>query len=119
MHDWQTVHSSFQELAVRRAELDAEEAYWIREGHRVKVWTSIGCASFVEYLGLVCGYRGDTARERIRTALALGALIGQSFSGYFLCAGAGRHLRSIVDAARQRGGRVSGRAWDGLAWRFR
>jgi 5-methylcytosine-specific restriction endonuclease McrA len=61
-------------LAKDRAALDAEEAYWLREGHAVGVWTQARFATYAEYLESEVGYRRGTARERIRAALVLGEL---------------------------------------------
>ncbi|HUH03897.1 MAG TPA: HNH endonuclease [Kofleriaceae bacterium] len=71
---WQTVHASFQGLAADKAAYQAAEAYWLREGHAVRVWEGVGCASYSEYVSRMLGYRRHKARDRIRTALALGAL---------------------------------------------
>ncbi len=57
-----------------RAELDAAEAHWIRAGHAVRIWEAYGHASYAAYLEAVLGYGRKTARERIRTALALAEL---------------------------------------------
>ncbi|HUH04980.1 MAG TPA: DUF222 domain-containing protein [Kofleriaceae bacterium] len=71
---WQVIHRELTRLAKARAALDAEEAYWLREGHEVRVWVQAGFATYAEYLEGQVGYRRGTARERIRAALALGEL---------------------------------------------
>jgi 5-methylcytosine-specific restriction endonuclease McrA len=71
---WQAIHRELTRLALQRAALDAEEAYWLREGHAVRVWAQAGFATYAEYLEGEVGYRRGTARERIRAALALGEL---------------------------------------------
>jgi hypothetical protein len=71
---WHVIHVELTRLAKDRAALDAEEAYWLREGHAVRVWTQAGFATYAEYLEGEVGYRRGTARERIRAALALGEL---------------------------------------------
>lgn len=74
--DWQTVHASFQGLANDKATYEAAEAYWLRAGHEVRVWEGVGCASYAEYVSRMLGYRRHTARDRIRTAMALAELPG-------------------------------------------
>jgi hypothetical protein len=74
MTDWKTVHAELQRLALEKAAYEADEAYWIREGHIAGVWRLAGYASYAEYLERMLGIERKTARERIRTALALGQL---------------------------------------------
>jgi hypothetical protein len=71
---WQVIHVELTRLAKARGALDAEEAYWLREGQAARVWAQAGFASYAEYLEGEVGYRRGTARERIRAALALGEL---------------------------------------------
>jgi len=75
MKNWHEVHAAFDRLAADKAAYDAEEAYWIREGDRLDVWRKAGYATYAEYLEYMLGYGRKTARERIRTARALAALV--------------------------------------------
>lgn len=74
MFDVDAIHRELRALGRDRAELDAAEAHWIREGDSVRIWEAYGHASYAAYLEEVLGYRRKTARERIRTALALAEL---------------------------------------------
>ncbi|HUH03018.1 MAG TPA: hypothetical protein VML75_13570, partial [Kofleriaceae bacterium] len=98
MATWQTVHASFQQLAFDKATYDIREAHWIREGQATRVWDGVGCATFVEYLNMVLGYRGNTARDRIRTALALADLpeIEDALAGGRICWSAARELTRVA-----------------------
>ncbi len=69
-----SIHHQLRGLGRDRAELDAAEAHYIRAGHAVRIWEAYGHASYAAYLEAVLGYGRKTARERIRTALALAEL---------------------------------------------
>jgi hypothetical protein len=72
--EWQLVHQALRDLGRRRSALDAEEAGWLREAERVRVWVPLGMASAIDYLERVLGYTPHTANERLRVARALGEL---------------------------------------------
>lgn len=75
---WRRIHEALTALAARRSELDAEEAPWLVEGLRCRVFAQFGHASFIEYLESVFGYSPRVARERVRVAEALAELPGLS-----------------------------------------
>jgi hypothetical protein len=72
--EWAMVHRALCDLGRRRSALDAEEAGWLREAERVRVWVPLGMASAIDYLERVLGYTPHTANERLRVARALGEL---------------------------------------------
>src|SRR2546429_1185972 len=69
--DWQRVDRELRGIAKRRAALDAEEARWLREAQRLRIWREVGCGSLAEYMERRLGYAPHTAMERLRVALAL------------------------------------------------
>ncbi len=69
-----TIHCQLRALGRDRAELDAAEAHYLRAGYAVRIWEAYGHASYAAYLEELLGYGRKTARERIRTALALAEL---------------------------------------------
>jgi hypothetical protein len=71
---WVAVDRALRDLGRRRSALDAEEARWLREAERVRVWVPLGMASAIDYLERVLGYTPHTANERLRVARALGEL---------------------------------------------
>lgn len=71
---WQVVHGELLGLAKRRAQLDAEEARWLREAERVQIWKQFGMVSMVDYIERVLGYAPKTAHHRLRVARSLGDL---------------------------------------------
>src|SRR5579862_6154031 len=72
--DWREVDRKLRSIAKRRAGLDAEEARWLREAERLRLWREIGYVSMLEYLEDVFGYTPHVALERLRVARALGEL---------------------------------------------
>jgi hypothetical protein len=72
--DWQRVDTALRSLASRRAALDADEAYWLREAEACQVWRPLGMVSAIDYMERVLGYSPRTAQDRLRVARALGAL---------------------------------------------
>jgi hypothetical protein len=72
--DWRVVDRALRTIARRRAELDAEEAGWIREAEALKIWRPLGMVSMLDYLERAMGYSPKTGQERRRVARALGAL---------------------------------------------
>ena len=73
-NDWQTIDRALRTIARRRAGLDAEEARWLREAERVKIWRQLGMVSAIDYMDRVLGYSPHAAQERLRVARALGEL---------------------------------------------
>src|SRR5947207_1447688 len=69
--DWRQVHRELKSIAKRRAALDAEEARWLREGERLRIWRELGCGSMAEYMERELGYKPHTALERMRVVLAM------------------------------------------------
>lgn len=63
-------------IARRRAGLEAEEARWLREAERLRIWRKLGYSTALEYLEDVFGYSPRTAKDRLRVARELGALPG-------------------------------------------
>jgi hypothetical protein len=71
---WRTIHRALRTIARRRCALDAEEARWLREAERCKIWRELGMVSALDYLERVLGYSPRAAQERLRVARALGGL---------------------------------------------
>src|SRR5438105_12513824 len=69
--DWREVDRELRGIAKRRAALDAEEARWLREAQRLRIWREVGCGSLAEYMERRLGYAPHTAMERLRVALAI------------------------------------------------
>ena len=69
--DWREVDEQLRGIAKRRAALDVEEAKWLREAARIRIWREVGCGSLAEYLERRLGYAPHTAMERLRVALAI------------------------------------------------
>jgi hypothetical protein len=72
--DWQTVDRALRTIADRRAELDADEAHWLRQAEALQIWRPLGMVSALDYLERVFGYAPRTAQDRLRVARALGSL---------------------------------------------
>src|ERR687890_709193 len=72
--EWQSVHQALRRIARRRAGLDAEEARWLREAVKLRIWRQLGMVSVFDYMERVMGYGPRAAQERLRVAGALGAL---------------------------------------------
>jgi hypothetical protein len=75
-NEWHEIDLALRRIAKERAALDAEEARWLREAARVKIWRDVGCGSLLAYLELRCGYTPRTGRDRMRVAFALEELPG-------------------------------------------
>ena len=71
---WQHVHEAMCRLARDKASYDAEEATWLVEVDRLRVWEEMGLGSFVEYCERILGYTPRTSIERLRVAKALQGL---------------------------------------------
>ena len=48
--DWKTVDGHLRDIASRRCALDAEEARWLREAERLKIWSELGMVSALDYM---------------------------------------------------------------------
>lgn len=71
---WREVHGHLRNNARRRAALDANEAYWLREAERLQIWRPLGMVSILDYMERVLGYAPRTAQDRLRVARALAHL---------------------------------------------
>ena len=71
---WADVDRELRSIAKRRAALDADEARWLREAERLKIWEPLGMVSALDYLERALGYAPRTALDRLRVARALGSL---------------------------------------------
>ncbi|MBA3453686.1 MAG: HNH endonuclease [Deltaproteobacteria bacterium] len=72
--DWREVHGHLHANARRRAALDANEAFWLREAERLQIWKPLGMVSILDYMERVLGYAPRTAQDRLRVARALAHL---------------------------------------------
>jgi hypothetical protein len=44
------VDRALQAIARRRASLDADEAYWLREAEALQIWRPLGMVSAIDYM---------------------------------------------------------------------
>jgi hypothetical protein len=72
--DWRTVDRELRAIGKRRAALDADEAYWLRQAEALQIWRPLGMVSALDYLERVLGCAPRTAQDRLRVARALGDL---------------------------------------------
>lgn len=72
--DWRTVDRALRSIAQRRASLDADEASWLRDADRLRIWRPLGMVSALDYMERVLGYAPRAAQDRLRVARALGDL---------------------------------------------
>jgi hypothetical protein len=72
--DWKVVDQTLRSIAQRRASLDADEARWLREAERLRIWRPLGMVSALDYMERVLGYAPRAAQDRLRVARALGDL---------------------------------------------
>jgi hypothetical protein len=70
----QTIDLALRGIAQRRAALDADEARWLREAERARIWTALGMVSMLDYMERVLGYSPRAACDRLRVSRALGEL---------------------------------------------
>jgi Holliday junction resolvasome RuvABC DNA-binding subunit len=70
------IDKQLRRIAKKRAALDVEEAKWLREAERQRVWRKLGFSTALEYLEDVFGHAPRTAMERLRVAKELGELPG-------------------------------------------
>jgi hypothetical protein len=70
----QTIDLALRGIAQRRAALDADEARWLREAERARIWTALGMVSMLDYMERALGYTPRAACDRLRVSRALGEL---------------------------------------------
>lgn len=63
-------------IATKKCGLEVEEARWLREAERYRVWRKLGFSTLLEYLEDVFGYSPRMAKDRVRVAKALAELTG-------------------------------------------
>jgi Holliday junction resolvasome RuvABC DNA-binding subunit len=73
---YREIDSQLRRIAKKRAALDVEEAKWLREAERQRIWRRLGFSTALEYLEHVFGHTPRTAMERLRVARELGELPG-------------------------------------------
>lgn len=72
--NWQNIHDHLRKNCLRRAELDADDAKWLREGERAKIWRQFARPNMLAYMEWCLGYTPRVALERLRVARALADL---------------------------------------------
>ena len=73
---YRQIDRQLRSIAKQRAGLDVEEARWLREAEKQRVWRKLGFSTALEYLEDVFGYAPRTAMERLRVAKELAELCG-------------------------------------------
>jgi hypothetical protein len=73
---YREIDRQLRRIAKKRAALDVEEATWLREAERQRIWRKLGFSTALEYLEDVFGHTPRTAMERLRVAKELGELPG-------------------------------------------
>src|SRR6218665_1054214 len=71
---YREIDRQLRAIAKKRAGLDVEEARWLREAEKQRIWRKLGFSTALEYLEDVFGYAPRTAMERLRVAKELGEL---------------------------------------------
>ncbi|HEY5944714.1 MAG TPA: HNH endonuclease signature motif containing protein [Kofleriaceae bacterium] len=71
---YREIDHQLRSIAKKKAGLEIEEAKWLREAERLRVWRKLGFSTALEYLEDVFGYAPRTAMERLRVAKELGEL---------------------------------------------
>jgi hypothetical protein len=101
--DWRAVDRALRAIALRRGELDADEARWLREAEALQIWRPLGMVSALDYLERVLGYPPRPAQERLRVARALGALpeLTRALTAGTLPYSAVRELTRVATAATE------------------
>ncbi len=61
-------------LARQKSRLEVDEARWLREADRHRIWRKLGFSTALEYLEDVFGYAPRTAKDRLRVAKELAEL---------------------------------------------
>src|SRR4030095_14384264 len=75
--NWQSGHAALCRLARDKSRYDVQEASWLIEADRLRVWEPLGLGSFVEYCERVLGYTPRQSIERLRVARGLQSLPGR------------------------------------------
>jgi hypothetical protein len=94
--DYREIDRQLRRIAKQRAELDVEEARWLREAERHRIWRKLGFSTALEYLEDVFGYSPRAAMERLRVAKELGELAeleAELQCGALSCVGSGNSDR--------------------------
>ena len=73
-NSYREIDRQLRSIAKKRAGLDVEEARWLREAEKQRIWRKLGFSTALEYLEDVFGYAPRTAMERLRVAKELGEL---------------------------------------------
>ena len=68
---WEHIDVALRSIVKQRGLLDVNEAKWLREALRVKLWREVGCVSMIDYMERRLGYAPRTASDRIRVAFTL------------------------------------------------
>ena len=68
--DYREIDRQLRRIAKRKAALDIEEATWLREAEKHRIWRKLGYSTALEYLEDVFGYSPRTAMDRLRVAKA-------------------------------------------------
>ena len=76
--DWREADRQLRANARQRAALDADEAYWLREAERLRIWTPLGMVSMVDYLERVLGYGPRTGQDRLRVGIWRDEALGKN-----------------------------------------
>ncbi len=61
-------------IARQKSRLEVDEARWLREAERHRIWRKLGFSTALEYLEDVFGYAPRTAKDRLRVAKELAEL---------------------------------------------
>jgi hypothetical protein len=69
--EWKHIDLALRSIVKQRGLLDVNEAKWIREALRVKIWREVGCVTMIDYMERRLGYAPRTASDRIRVAFTL------------------------------------------------
>jgi hypothetical protein len=101
--DWRTVDRALRGIARQRAALDADEARWLREAERLRIWRPLGMVSALDYMERVLGYTPHAAHERLRVARALADLpaLEAAFARGQLAFSAVRELTRVATPATE------------------
>jgi len=68
------IDRELRRIAKHKVGLDVDEARWLREAERDRIWRVLGFSSGLEYLEEVFGYAPRTANDRLRVAKELEGL---------------------------------------------
>jgi Holliday junction resolvasome RuvABC DNA-binding subunit len=71
---YREIDKQLRAIAKSKARLEVEEAKWLREAEKHRIWRQLGFATALEYLEHVFGYSPRTAKDRLRVAKELGEL---------------------------------------------